>query len=223
MPHQSIHLPDFAADAARYILDLGRTAIAERGLFRLALAGGNTPAVVYAAMDATFPWAQTQITFSDERCVPPDDKDSNYRMAHSTLLARVGIPEGNVFRLRGEADPNEAAAEYEARLKAVAARFGEDRYAHDVLLLGLGPDGHTASLFPGSEALDEERRNVVPAIGPKPPPQRLTFTFPLINAARRVVFLVNDRSKQQVIDEVQTGDARHPAARVHTATWLLGH
>jgi 6-phosphogluconolactonase len=223
MPHESIHLADFAADAARHILDLGRAAIAERGLFRLALAGGNTPAVVYAAMDAAFPWEKTQITFSDERCVPPGDKDSNYGMARTALLARVGIAEGNVFRLRGEIAPEEAAAEYEAKLQAVATRFGEARYAHDVLLLGLGPDGHTASLFPGSPALDETVRNVIPATGPKPPPQRLTFTFPLINAARRVVFLVNDRAKQPVIDEVQAGDPRHPAARVHTATWLLGH
>ena len=222
MPHETVRLADFAADAARHILKLGHSAIAERGLFRLALAGGNTPAVVYAAMDPAFPWDKTQITFSDERCVPPDDKDSNYGMARASLLTRVPIPEGNVFRLRGEIDPGEAAAEYEAKLRAVATRFGESHYAHDVLLLGLGPDGHTASLFPGSPALEVTDRDVIPATGPKPPPQRLTFTFPLINAARRVIFLVNDRSKQPVIDEVQAGDPRHPASRVTSATWLLG-
>jgi 6-phosphogluconolactonase len=128
-----------------------------------------------------------------------------------------------VFRIRGEIEPEAAAAEYEAKLAAVAARFGEDRYAHDLLLLGLGPDGHTASLFPGSPALEESKRNVIPATGPKPPPQRITFTFPLINAAREVAFLVKEDSKQTLVSEVQSGDLRHPAARVKPATWLLGY
>lgn len=223
--HESIHLADFAADAARYILEAGRTAIAERGIFRLGLAGGDTPRVVFAAMaGADFPWAKVQITFGDERCVPPDDKDSNYRMARESLLSVAPIPEGNVFRMRGEIDPATAASEYEAKLGAVAARFGEPRYIHDVLLLGLGPDGHTASLFPGSPTLDETTRNIIPvANAPKPPPQRLTMTFPLINAARRVVFLVKDAGKAQVVAEVQAGDPRHPASRVPQATWLLGY
>ncbi len=223
--HTTLHIADFATDAARTILDLGRTAIIERGLFRLGLAGGDTPRIVYAAMaegGADFPWAKTQITFGDERCVPPEDKDSNYRMARESLLSAAPIAQGNVFRMHGEIDPAAAAAEYEAKLAAVAMRCGEARYVHDVLLLGLGPDGHTASLFPGSPALDESTRNVIPVIGPKPPPQRLTMTFPLINAARRVIFLVKDAGKAQVVAEVQAGDPRHPASRVTSATWLLG-
>lgn len=222
--HENIHLTDFAADAARFTLDAGHAAIAERGLFRLGLAGGDTPRAIYAAMaGADFPWAKVQITFGDERCVPPDDKDSNYRMARESLLSAVPIPEGNVFRMRGEIDPATAAAEYEAKLAAVAARFGEPRYVHDALLLGLGPDGHTASLFPGSPALEESTHDVLPVIGSKPPPQRLTMTFPLINAARRVVFLVKDSGKAAVVAEVQAGDPRHPASRVKSATWLLGY
>jgi len=223
-PHHSLHLADFSRDAAKHILDLGRTALAERGLFRLALAGGNTPRVVYEAMariGAEFPWAKTQITFSDERCVPPDDVDSNYRMAKESLLVPANIPEGNIFRMRGEIDPATAAEEYEARLAAFASRCGEARYVHDVLLLGLGPDGHTASLFPGSPALDESVRNVIPVIGPKPPPQRITFTFPIINAARNVIFLASDESKLPVIEAAQAGDARYPSSRVTSATWLL--
>ena len=223
--HTTKHLADFAQDSACYILERGRAAIAERGLFRLGLAGGNTPRAVYAAMAAQgtdFPWAKVQITFGDERCVPPDDKDSNFRMAQESLLSAAPIPAGNVFRMRGEIDPAAAASEYEAQLAAVAARFGEPRYSHDLLLLGLGPDGHTASLFPGSVALDENERNIIPATGPKPPPQRLTMTFPLINAAREIAFLVNEAAKQSVIDEVQAGDPRHPAARITSATWLLG-
>jgi len=144
-------------------------------------------------------------------------------MAQESLLTVAPIPGGNVFRIRGEIDPEAAASEYEAKLAAVAARFGEERYAHDLLLLGLGPDGHTASLFPGSPALDETKRNVIPATGPKPPPQRITFTFPLINAAREVAFLVKEDSKQTVLEEVQARDPRHPASRVKPATWLLGY
>lgn len=226
MSHTNVHLADFARDAASFILDRGNAAIAARGLFRLSLAGGNTPKVVYAAMaelGSEFPWSKVQITFSDERCVPPDDKDSNYRMAAESLLSAAPIPEGNIFRVRGEIDPAEAASEYEAKLAAVAARMGESTYAHDLLLLGLGPDGHTASLFPGSPALEVTDRLVIPATGPKPPPQRITFTFPLINASREIAFLVAENSKQQVIDEVQSGDSRHPASRVKGATWLLGY
>jgi 6-phosphogluconolactonase len=225
MNHQNLHLIDFARDAAHYIMERARAAISERGLFRLSLAGGNTPREVYAAMaDAggNFPWEKVQITFSDERCVAPHDKDSNFRMAQESLLTIAPIPGGNVFRIRGEIDPRAAAAEYEAKLTAVASRFGEKRYVHDLLLLGLGPDGHTASLFPGSPALYEEERNVIPTTGPKPPPQRITFTFPLINAAREVAFLVKEESKQKVVDEVQFGDPRHPASKVKPATWLLG-
>lgn len=226
MSHQNVHLQDFANDAAKYILERGKAAIAERGLFRLSLAGGNTPKVVYAAMaklGTDFPWDKVQVTFSDERCVPPDDKDSNFGMARESLLSAVPILESNIFRVRGEIDPAAAAEEYEQKLKEVAARFGEERYAHDLLLLGLGPDGHTASLFPGSVALAEATRNVIPATGPKPPPQRITFTFPLINAAREIAFLVSENSKQTVIDEVQSGDPRHPASQVKSATWLLGY
>ena len=222
--HETVHLSDFAHDAAKYILELGRGAIATHGIFRLGLAGGNTPRVVYEAMATAggdFDWAKTQITFGDERCVPPDHPDSNYRMAREALLDPAKIPEGNVFRIRGEIEQDAAADEYEARLAAVAARFGENRYVHDVLLLGLGPDGHTASLFPGSPALDETVRNVLPVIGPKPPPKRITLTFPMINAARKVVFLASDKEKMPVIEAAQAGDARYPSSRVTSATWLL--
>jgi len=226
MEHQTLHLIDFARDASHYILERGRAAIAVRGMFRLSLSGGNTPREVYAAMadvGRSFSWDKMQITFGDERCVAPHDKDSNFRMVQESLLTAAPIPGGNVFRIRGEIDPSAAAAEYEAKLAAVAARFGEERYVHDLVLLGLGPDGHTASLFPGSPALDESKRNVIPATGAKPPPQRITFTFPLINAAREIAFLVREDSKQTVVAEVQAGDPRHPASRVKPATWLLGY
>jgi len=224
-----VHAPDFALYAARFIVEEAHSAIADRGVFRLGLSGGNTPRPVHEVLAATddLPWEKIQITFGDERCVPPDVADSNYRMARESLLDRVRIPAGNVFRIRGEIDPEAAAQEYEAQLSAFAARFGEARYRHDLLILGLGEDGHTASLFPGSPALLEAVRNVVPNKGPKPPPQRITMTFPLINASRHVVFLVNDAGKQPVIDEILAGSSSYPAANVRPAegklTWLLGH
>jgi 6-phosphogluconolactonase len=226
-PPTLLRTPNFVVDAAAYILAAGRRAISERGLFRLGLAGGNTPKVIYSAMAADpvgLPWDKVQITFGDERCVPPDHADSNYRTAHQALLSLVPIPAGNVFRIRGEIEPDQAAAECESKLSAVASRFGEPRYVHDLLLLGLGEDGHTASLFPNSPALEEATRSVIPARGPKPPPQRVSFTFPLINASREIVFLVNDPSKESVIAEVLQG--QHPAGRVQpvtgTITWIIG-
>ena len=218
---------DFAAEAAQFILRHARAAIADRRVFRLALSGGNTPRAVHAQLarlGADLAWNRVQITFGDERCVPPEHADSNFRMARETLLDVVPIPAGNVFRIRGEIAPATAAQEYEDKLAAVATRFGEPRYVHDLVLLGLGEDGHTASLFPGSPALDETVRNVIPATGPKPPPQRITMTFPLLNAARHVTFLVTGADKHALVEEITSGSTAYPAGRVHAAavTWIVG-
>ena len=222
-----LHSADFAAEAARFILGHARDAIAARGLFRLALSGGNTPRAVHAELvrlGADLAWNRVQITFGDERCVPPDHADSNYRMARETLFEAVAIPAGNVFRIRGEIAPADAAQEYEDKLAAVAVRFGEPRYVHDLVLLGLGEDGHTASLFPGSPALDETVRNVIPTTGPKPPPQRITMTFPLLNAARHICFLVTGAGKHTLVEEIAAGGSAYPAGRVRAAavTWIVG-
>ncbi len=226
---QHVRPENFSAEAARFILDEIRSAIAARGFCRLALSGGRTPREVHAEMlkqAGALPWERVQITFGDERCVPPEHPESNFRMARETLIEPAGIPSGNVFRIRGEIDPEDAAREYEARLGAVAARLGEARYVHDLLLLGLGEDGHTVSLFPGSPALAETARNVIPAIGPKPPPQRVTMTFPLINAARHVAFLVAGTEKLPLVEEILAGGSALPAAQVrpvHGAlTWIAG-
>ena len=222
-----LHPSDFARDAADFIAAEIESAVAARGLCRLALSGGNTPRAIHAELRRrSLPWKQVQITFGDERCVPPGDPESNYRMARETLLEAIEIPPGNVFRIRGEAAPQEAADEYERLLATVAARFGEARYVHDLLLLGLGEDGHTASLFPGSPALAETTRNVIAATGPKPPPQRVTMTFPLINAARHVAFLVQGAAKHPLVDEIVAGGSSLPAAKVQSAggavTWIVG-
>jgi 6-phosphogluconolactonase len=223
------HFRAFEVEAAEFILEEMRGALARGDVFRLGLAGGTTPAAVYeklALRGGDLDWSHVQITFGDERCVPPADADSNYRMAHETLLGKVDVPSENVHRMRGELVPEAAAREYETLLRSMAAERGEARYRHDLLLLGLGPDGHTASLFPGSPALVERQHDVVATVGPKPPPNRVTVTLPLINAARRVCFLVKDPAKQPVIDEIHRGNLALPAAHVQPAsgdlTWLIG-
>ena len=225
MTSQIVPIRYFAQEAAVWIAAAVQEAIAARGLCRLALAGGETPRAVHEALASRkVDWARVQITFGDERCVPPDDADSNFRMAKESLFDRVSIPAGNVFRIRGEIAPEDAAREYEEKLAAVAARFGETRYVHDLILLGMGPDGHTASLFPGSPALDETVRNVLPATGPKPPTQRLTMTFPLLDAARKVCFLVKSAEKLPLVERIVAGDKSFPAGRVQaeSVTWLVG-
>ncbi len=229
MKPELLHVKDFASDAARWILACAVQSIATRGLFRLALAGGETPAAVYSEMARSSDapdWSRVQITFGDERCVPPDDAQSNYLMARRSLLDHAPIPSGNIFRIAGEADPDHAALQCEAQLRAVATRMGEPCYRHDLVLLGLGPDGHTASLFPGSPALAESQRWLIPTIGPKPPPQRITMTYPLLNAARHVAFLVNDPKKQPVIDDILAHRGNHPAGAVQptegSLTWIIG-
>ena len=224
-----LHSTDFAGDAARFILDCGRKAIAERGLFRLGLTGGRSPKVINPVLIARagdLPWSKVQLTFGDERCVPPDHADSNYREAKESLLDPSGIPEGNVFRIRGEIAPADAAAEYDARLAQVASRFGEPRYQHDLLLLGMGPDGHTASLFPGTEALAEQTRNVVSNFVPKLNAWRVTFTYPLLNAARHVCFLLEGPDKKPIVDQILAGQGNYPSEGVKPTdgqlTWLLG-
>ena len=224
-----IRTKNFVTDAAGLILEQARNAIAERNEFRIALSGGNTPAPVYARIAAEahdFPWQSVRFTFGDERCVPPDDPQSNFRMARENLFLPAAIPEKSITRMRGEIDPQIAAQEYENQLNAIAIESGERIYQHDLILLGLGDDGHTASLFPGTEALDEMTRRVVANFVPKLNAWRLTFTFPLINHARHILFLVGASKNPQLIERVLAGDRQFPAARVSPSagevTWMIG-
>jgi 6-phosphogluconolactonase len=230
MNAEVVHSQSFTADATRLVLDAARQAIADRDIFRIALSGGRTPAPIYqqwaATAGADFPWDRVQVTFIDERCVPPDDDASNYRMARHALLDAAPIPPGNVFRIQGELPPIDAAADYDARLSQLASRFGEPRYRHDLLLLGMGPDGHTASLFPGTEALGEQTRNVVANFVPKFDSWRVTYSYPLINAARHVCFLVEGADKEPIVNQILAGSREYPAAHVAPPdgrlTWFLG-
>ena len=226
---QVIRTKNFVTDAADFILGEAQQALGERNEFRIALSGGNTPRPVYARLAAIgrgLPWDLIRITFGDERCVPPDDPESNFRMAWETLLAPAAVPEKSILRLRGEIDPQIAAQEYEDHLHVIATERGEPIYRHDLILLGLGDDGHTASLFPGTAALDEMTRRVMANFVPKFNAWRLTFTLPLLNAARRILFLVGAKKNPALIEHVLQGDSQYPAARVNPSAgevmWMIG-
>jgi 6-phosphogluconolactonase len=229
MSRDVIRTRNFASDAANFIVDQAHKAVAERNEFRIALSGGNTPRPIYerlATIGRDLPWESIRITFGDERCVPPDDPQSNFRMAREALFTPAAIPEESIMRMRGEIDPQIAAQEYENQLDLLAAQRGEQIYRHDLILLGLGDDGHTASLFPGTAALEETTPRVIANFVPKFSSWRLTFTFPLINHARQICFLVNATKNTELIERVLRGDPQLPASRVEPAagdvTWILG-
>jgi len=226
---QIIRTKNFVVDAADFILDQARRAIGERSEFRIALSGGNTPRPVYTRLATSavdLRWTQTRITFGDEWCVPPDDPQSNFHMARETLFVPAGVSEESIMRLRGEIDPQIAAREYEDHLDALATQRGEPIYRHDLILLGLGDDGHTASLFPDIAGLEETKRKVIANFVPKLNFWRLTYTFPLINHARHVCFLVDAKKRADLIERVIQGDRAFPAARVNPSagelTWIIG-
>jgi 6-phosphogluconolactonase len=224
-----IRTKNFVADAASFIVDLAHKALAERHEFRIALSGGNTPRPVYseiARIGRDLPWERILITFGDERCVAPDDPQSNFRMARETLFVPASVPEKSIMRMRGEIDPQIAAQQYQDDVDLLATQRGEQMYRHDLILLGLGDDGHTASLFPDTAALNEATRRVVANFVAKLSTWRLTFTFPLINHARHVCFLLNATKQAKLIDRVIGGDPQFPASRVNPnagkLTWILG-
>jgi 6-phosphogluconolactonase len=182
----------------------------------LALAGGTTPKRAYELLAGRrLPWSRVHVWFGDERCVPPDHPESNYALARESLLDRVAIPAANVHRMEAERRDRDAAArDYERQLPEEL----------DLLLLGIGPDGHTASLFPGHPAVEEERRRVVHVVAPKPPPERLTITPPVIRAARETLVLVSGSDKAAAVAHALEGDVEYekcPARLLRGATWLI--
>jgi 6-phosphogluconolactonase len=197
--------------AAEAVAAAAEEAIRSRGAFSLALAGGSTPRRLYAllaeepALSSRIDWARVRLFWGDERCVPPDHPDSNYRMAFEALVSRVAIPAGSVHRIRGEdPDPERAAMDYEATLRRVLeAPVAMPRL--DLVLLGLGPEAHTASLFPGTRALHETRRAVVSAWVGKLFAHRITLTAPALSAARAVTFLVSGEDKALPLKAVLEG------------------
>jgi len=228
MKRDVVRSQNFVHDAAEFILQHARAALAERDQFRIALSGGNTPRPVYsefARIARDLPWDRVHFTFGDERCVPPDDPQSNFRMARESLFVLAAVPQKSIARMRGEIDPQLAAGEYQDALDLLATQRGEMIYRHDLILLGVGDDGHTASLFPGTPALDEMVRGVVANFVPKFDAWRITFTYPLINQARHICFLANANKNLSLLEQVLQGDQQFPAARVAPAngdlTWIL--
>jgi len=219
-----------ACEAAQRLADLARKATESRGRFSVALSGGSTPSPLYRLLTeepyrSQIPWAQVDLFWADERCVPPDDPGSNYRLAYEALIAHTPIPAENVHRVRGELAPKAAARAYDRELRRF---FCGPRPRFDLVLLGLGSDGHTASLFPTSEALQETERLAVAttAFYDNRPTERVTLTLPPLNAARQVLFLVSGPEKAEIVQAVLADvDGRLPARRVRPVagqlTWLL--
>jgi len=196
--------------------------------FRLSLCGGGTPKPIYEALAKRkdIDWTRVLITFGDERCVGPEDDASNYRMAREAFLKPAGVPDENVVRIEGEREPEDAARVCEGRLRDLASATSEPIFRHDLVLLGMGDDGHTASLFPETKALEEADRWVVSNYVPKFESTRVTFTYPLIQEADEVLFLVSGAAKLPIVGEAVVGIGNHPAGAVKLQsgkiTWLLG-
>jgi 6-phosphogluconolactonase len=225
-------LDDLAASAADLIIATATAAVDARGRFTMALAGGRTPEPVYArlAVDERMRrvWPLTTLFFGDERCVPPSDPESNYRMADGALLARVPGLAARTHRIEGERPAADASARYEAVLRAAFPGGGPGRGAtFDLVLLGMGPDGHTASLFPGGAALAEGTRWAVAAEAPPSMAtrERVTLTIPALASARDVVFLCAGADKRPVLTavlgEAERADSPYPAARVTARERLI--
>jgi 6-phosphogluconolactonase len=218
---------DDVADAAVYLfVTLAAKAVAERGSFFCSLSGGTTPLNCYRILAAPLisskvNWERTHVFWGDERCVPEGDGERNDEAALDALLRKVPIPSKNIHRI--PATEPDAAERYESDLRGVFSSLplkeslsvSSDIPRFDLILLGMGPDGHTASLFPGQPGVEEKTLLVVRVDGaPKPPPARVTFTLPLINAARHVAFLVTGKDKNAALRRVLNGDPALPASRV---------
>ncbi|HEU5393866.1 MAG TPA: 6-phosphogluconolactonase [Candidatus Methylomirabilis sp.] len=226
--------PDLEAlsrEAARRFVAAAKKAVRARGRFTVAFSGGSTPADLYCLLATSshregLPWDRTHVFWGDERCVPPEDPASNYGAARALLLSQVPIPAANVHRMRGEEEPGRAALEYEAELRAAFGLTAGGVPRFDLLLLGLGEDGHTASLFPGSPALRETDRLVVAPFVEPLSASRLTLTLPVLNAAREILVLVAGGGKATALREALEGDRdtlpiQQVRPRAGVLTWLV--
>ncbi|MBL7201409.1 MAG: 6-phosphogluconolactonase [Anaerolineae bacterium] len=214
-----------ARAGAEAFASLASRAAAARGRFTVALAGGSTPRATYALLASdefasSVCWQKTVIFWGDERCVPPTHRQSNYATARRALLDRVPIPGGQIHRMRGELPPEQAAADYRSTLRAALGTGSR----LDLVLLGMGAEGHTASLFPGTTALKERERTAVAVYVEALQAWRVTLTLPALNAARHVLFLVSGKGKARAPARLLAGEAL-PAALVQplsgNLTWLI--
>ncbi len=217
---------DLVLGAAEVVTELAQAAVAARGRFTVALAGGGTPRPVYemlatAAFAGRIAWDKVHVFFGDERCVPPTDARSNYRMAREALLDHVPLPAENVHRIAGEADPAAAAKTYEQEMRRIFAP--EEPPIFDLVLLGLGGDGHTVSLFPGAAGLQEKKRWVLSPYVAVMQAWRVTFTPVLLSAARNLVFLVAGADKADVLARALEGPYQPEVLPAQLARCGAGH
>lgn len=218
---------------AEVVAHSAKEAVDERGRFTIALSGGSTPRSLYNLLATnartSLPWDKMFFFFGDERHVPPTDNESNFKMADEAMLSKLPIPKQNIFRVPAEnPDAAAAAAAYEQTIREFFALQPGQFPVFDLILLGLGPDGHTASLFPGTEALIEKTRLVVSNRVEKFNTDRITLTLPVLNAARTVAFLVSGTDKAPALQAVLQSDApaeQYPAKLIHPANgkliWLV--
>jgi 6-phosphogluconolactonase len=208
-------VPDAAAlaeRAAQYFVEMVGEAVAGRGRARIAISGGSTPKATFQLLAdpnqpwrSRMPWNDLELYWVDERCVGPDDADSNYRMTREALLDHVPLTPEQIHRIEGELEPQAAADKYESELRSSFRLEGAQIPRFDLVALGMGPDGHTASLFPHTAALHEMSRIVTANHVPQMDTWRITLTWPVINAARSVFFLIAGADKAGILNEVLTG------------------
>jgi 6-phosphogluconolactonase len=220
-------LPD-PPTLARHVAEwMTQAALAGNRPFRVSLSGGSTPKTLYSLLASDhfrnrFPWERVSWFWGDERFVPYDHPDSNYRMTREAMLSKVPVPPENIHPVPADGTPEEAARRYEHTLRAAygAATLDSARPLFDITLLGLGPDGHTASLLPGEPVL-EERTRWVAAVSHGRPEVRITMTYPAIDSSRCVAFLVAGREKAAILSTIRGGDSELPAARVRPVGELI--
>lgn len=215
--------------AAELFTTRAKRCVAAEGRFAVALSGGATPRGLYALLGSTpfrenIEWKHTHVFWADERCIPGDHPESNFKLAVDAFLSSIAIPKENIHRIKGEKGPLRAAQDYEEELRLF---FGPAFPVFDLIILGAGEDGHTASLFPGSASLHERARLVLPVHLEPPKIDRVTLTLPVLNHAAEVLFLASGRAKAEVVHAIlENGNPmRHPAGLVHpvrgSITWFI--
>lgn len=221
-------------EAARLVVRIAEESITKNGRFTFALSGGSTPKKLYGLLAqepylSQIDWAHVEIFWSDERCVAPDDAECNYNLALQVMLSKIPIPAQQIHRMPAEQEDRDAASlAYTIEMKNVFG-IGDDKIpAFDLIQLGMGPEGHTASLFPHQASLHEQQRLIMPVTVPKPPPPRLTFTPRLLNEAHYILFLVTGAEKADAVQAVLEGEYQpdeYPAQLVRPpkgeVTWML--
>lgn len=229
-PHLQVSVfPDIdglSRAAAERFVSLSQAAILSYGRFATALSGGSTPRRLYSLLGSSpyrenIDWKRVHIFWADERCVAPSHEDSNYKLVADAMLLKAAVPEEHVHRIHGEEGPGPAAAKYEEELRGFFA--ASPRPVFDLVILGAGVDGHTASLFPGSALLEERTRDVVPVYREKPDVDRVSLTLPVLNRSAHVLFLIAGNGKADIVYEVlKSGDQnRYPAGLVQPVDGML--